>query len=66
VELAEDVVRLEFVIALLRQINPLSTGNTATQTQRDACDRSVRTTAAVIKGWQRTAQDKLRTQYLAP
>jgi hypothetical protein len=65
-DLAADVNRLELVIHLLKHVDPLSTGNTRTQTQRDACGRKMRTTTAVIKGWHRTAADKLRTQYLAP
>jgi hypothetical protein len=65
-ELAEDVHRLELVLFLLAHINPLHTGLTNTQTQRDSCDRQVRTLTAMLRGWKATAQDKLRTQYLAP
>lgn len=66
VELAEDIVRLDMVLKLLLQINPLNIGNTFTQTQRDSNRRFVRTTTAVIRGWQRTARHTLASEYLAP
>jgi hypothetical protein len=64
--LAEDVVRLDLVLHLLKTINPLHIGNIMTQTQRDSCGRSVRTTMAVIKGWKATAWNKLRQEHLTP
>jgi hypothetical protein len=64
--LAEDVVRLDLVLHLIKQINPLHIGNIMTQTQRDSCGRSVRTTTAVIKGWKATAWNKLRQEHLTP
>lgn len=64
--LAEDAQTLDLVVRLLKKVNPLHIGNVATQTQRDASSRRIRTTIAVIKGWQATARGRLRSEYLAP
>ena len=63
-DISDDIVRLELILKLLWEINPLHIGNIMTQTQRDSCGRSLRTTTAVIKGWKRTAQDRLAKEFL--
>jgi hypothetical protein len=64
--LAADISRLELMISLIKLVNPLNLGNTATQTQREACERQVRTVTAMIHGWRNTAKAKLASEYLAP
>jgi hypothetical protein len=66
VDLSDDILRLELVVSLLRQVNPLHTGDTLTQRQRDGCDLRLRTTTTVIRNMHRYAKDRLAREYLAP
>jgi hypothetical protein len=63
-DLSDDILRLEQILHLMWELNPLHLGNIMTQTQRDSCGRALRTTTAVIKGWHRTAKDRLAKEYL--
>jgi hypothetical protein len=63
-DLSDDILRIELILKLLWELNPLHLGNIMTQTQRDSCGRTLRTTTAVIRGWQRTAKDRLAKEYL--
>lgn len=66
VDLSDDVLRLEMVVHLLWQVNPLHTGDTLTQRQRDGLRLRLRTTTTVIRNMHRYAKDLLAREFLAP
>jgi hypothetical protein len=63
-DLSDDILRIELILELLWKLNHLHIGNIMTKTQRDSSARVLRTTTAVIKGWHRTAKDRLAKEYL--
>ena len=65
IELAEDVIRLEMILALMEQIDVDNLTKVQTIEDRQYSRDMLRSTRALVRTWHRYAQNKMRQKYLA-
>ncbi len=66
IDLAENIVRLEWMIELAKKIESRYISDSDTEEQRDFCYYMLMSQTTLMQTWLRCARRRLATQYLVP